>query len=105
LLAVVADPKRKYEALEKYVIDLIKMAKQGKLEPVTGRDEDIRHCMQILSQRTKNNHVLIGECGVGKTTIVEGLVFHLQCFLRTACRLWNWDMYIRQQLMSLNQER
>jgi ATP-dependent Clp protease ATP-binding subunit ClpA len=102
LLVVVADPEGKYEALEKYGIDLTEMAKQGKLDPVIGRDEEIRRCIQILSRRTKNNPVLIGEPGVGKTAIVEGSVFRLQCLLQTVCRLWNWNMYIRQQLMSLN---
>jgi hypothetical protein len=81
------------------------MAKQGKLDLVIGRDEEIRCCIQILSRRTKNNLVLISELGVGKTTIGEGSVFHLQCLLQTVCRLWNWDMYIRQQLMSLNRAR
>jgi ATP-dependent Clp protease ATP-binding subunit ClpB len=67
------DPEGKYEALEKYGIDLTETAKQGKLDPVIGRDEEIRCCIQILCQRTKNNQVLIGEPGVGKTAIVEGL--------------------------------
>ncbi|CAK9863915.1 unnamed protein product [Sphagnum jensenii] len=67
------DPEGKYEALEKYGIDLTETAKQGKLDPVIGRDEEIRCCIQILCQRTKNNPVLIGEPGVGKTAIVEGL--------------------------------
>jgi ATP-dependent Clp protease ATP-binding subunit ClpB len=67
------DPEGKYEALEKYGIDLTEMAKEGKLDPVIGRDEEIRRCIQILSRRTKNNPVLIGEPGVGKTAIVEGL--------------------------------
>jgi hypothetical protein len=105
LLVVVADPEGKYEALEKYGIDLTEMAKQGKLDPVIGRDEEIRRCIQIFSRRTKNNPVLIGEPGVGKTAIVEGSVFHLQCPLQIVCRLWNWDMYIRQQFMSLNRAR
>ncbi|CAK9261492.1 unnamed protein product [Sphagnum jensenii] len=63
----------KYEALEKYGIDLTETAKQGKLDPVIGRDEEICCCIQILCQRTKNNQVFIGEPGVGKTAIVEGL--------------------------------
>jgi ATP-dependent Clp protease ATP-binding subunit ClpB len=92
---VVANPERKYEALEKYGIDLTEMAKQGKPDLVIGCDEEIRRYIQIMSRRTKNNLVLIGEHVVGKTTIVEGLVFHLQCFLQTICRLWNWDMYIK----------
>jgi hypothetical protein len=81
------------------------MAKQGKLDPVIGRDEEIRHCIQILSQRTKNNHVLIDKPGVGKIVIIEGSVFHLQCLLQIVCRLSNWDMYVKQQLMSLNHAR
>jgi ATP-dependent Clp protease ATP-binding subunit ClpB len=92
---VVSDSERKYEALEKYGIDLTKMAKQGKLDPAIGRDEEIKRCIQILSRRTKNNLVLIGEPGVGKTVIVEGSVFHLQCLLQIVCRLWNWDIHIR----------
>ncbi len=62
-----------YEALKKYGIDLTERAQQGKLDPVIGRDEEIRRCMQVLSRRTKNNPVLIGEPGVGKTAVVEGL--------------------------------
>jgi ATP-dependent Clp protease ATP-binding subunit ClpA len=95
LLVMVANLEGKYEALEKYGIDLTKMAKQGKLDLVIGRGEEIRRCIQIMSQRTKNNHVLINEPSVGKTTIVEGSIFHLQCLLQTVCRLWNWDMYIK----------
>ncbi len=68
-----ANPEAKYKALERYAIDLIDMAKKGKLDPVIGRDQEIRRCMQILNRRTKNNPVLIGEPGVGKTAIVEGL--------------------------------
>ncbi|CBI22284.3 unnamed protein product, partial [Vitis vinifera] len=67
------DPEGKYEALEKYGKDLTAMAKAGKLDPVIGRDDEIRRCIQILSRRTKNNPVLIGEPGVGKTAISEGL--------------------------------
>ncbi|KAG2384083.1 Chaperone protein [Vigna angularis] len=66
------DPEGKYEALEKYGKDLTAMAKAGKLDPVIGRDDEIRRCIQILSRRTKNNPVLIGEPGVGKTAISEG---------------------------------
>jgi ATP-dependent Clp protease ATP-binding subunit ClpB len=62
-----------FEALKKYAIDLTERAQQGKLDPVIGRDEEIRRCMQVLSRRTKNNPVLIGEAGVGKTAIAEGL--------------------------------
>ncbi|TAJ07381.1 MAG: ATP-dependent chaperone ClpB [Nitrospirae bacterium] len=67
------DPEGTYQALEKYGRDLTKLAGQGKLDPVIGRDEEIRRVIQILSRRTKNNPVLIGEPGVGKTAIVEGL--------------------------------
>jgi len=66
-------PEDKYRALERYGIDLLEMARRGKLDPVIGRDEEIRRCMQVLNRRTKNNPVLIGEPGVGKTAIVEGL--------------------------------
>jgi len=67
------NPEDTYEALEKYGRDLTKLAQQGKLDPVIGRDAEIRRCIQVLSRRTKNNPVLIGEPGVGKTAIVEGL--------------------------------
>ncbi|XP_078430282.1 casein lytic proteinase B3 [Wolffia australiana] len=67
------DPEGKYESLEKYGKDLTAMARSGKLDPVIGRDDEIRRCIQILSRRTKNNPVLIGEPGVGKTAISEGL--------------------------------
>ncbi|MEX2167989.1 MAG: ATP-dependent chaperone ClpB [Pirellulales bacterium] len=67
------DPEGKFQALEKYGIDLVERAKQGKLDPVIGRDQEIRRVIQVLSRRTKNNPVLIGEPGVGKTAIVEGL--------------------------------
>jgi ATP-dependent Clp protease ATP-binding subunit ClpB len=66
-------PEETYQALERYGRDLCDMARQGKLDPVIGRDEEIRRCMQVLSRRTKNNPVLIGQPGVGKTAIVEGL--------------------------------
>ncbi|MGI9569851.1 MAG: Clp protease N-terminal domain-containing protein, partial [Desulfobulbia bacterium] len=66
-------PEEKYQALEKYGENLTDIAKQGKLDPVIGRDEEIRRIVQVLSRRTKNNPVLIGEPGVGKTAIVEGL--------------------------------
>lgn len=66
-----------FEALEKYSIDLNAMASSGKLDPVIGRDEEIRRCMQVLSRRTKNNPVLIGEPGVGKTAIAEGLALRI----------------------------
>lgn len=67
------NPEDKYQALEKYARDLTALARQGKLDPVIGRDEEIRRVIQVLSRRTKNNPVLIGEPGVGKTAIVEGL--------------------------------
>ena len=67
------NPEDGYEALEKYGRDLVQMAREGKLDPVIGRDEEIRHTIQILSRRTKNNPVLIGDPGVGKTAVVEGL--------------------------------
>ena len=67
------DPEGKYQALEKYGRELTQLAREGKLDPVIGRDEEIRRTIQILSRRTKNNPVLIGEPGVGKTAIVEGL--------------------------------
>jgi ATP-dependent Clp protease ATP-binding subunit ClpB len=67
------NPEETYKALERYGRDLTELARQGKLDPVIGRDEEIRRVMQVLSRRTKNNPVLIGEPGVGKTAIVEGL--------------------------------
>ena len=65
--------EEQYEALEKYGIDLVRAAEEGKLDPVIGRDEEIRRVIQILSRRTKNNPCLVGEPGVGKTAVVEGL--------------------------------
>ena len=67
------NPEAKYQALERYAKDLNELARQGKLDPVIGRDEEVRRVVQVLSRRTKNNPVLIGEPGVGKTAIVEGL--------------------------------
>ena len=67
------DPESSYEALDKYTTDLTALAHEGKLDPVIGRDEEIRRALQVLSRRTKNNPVLIGEPGVGKTAIVEGI--------------------------------
>jgi ATP-dependent Clp protease ATP-binding subunit ClpB len=67
------NPETKYQALERYAHDLTESARQGKLDPVIGREDEIRRVMQVLSRRTKNNPVLIGEPGVGKTAIVEGL--------------------------------
>ncbi len=67
------DPEGKYQALKKYAIDFTQLAREGKIDPVIGRDEEIRRITQILSRRTKNNPVLVGEPGTGKTAIVEGL--------------------------------
>ena len=66
-------PRAKYRSLEKYGRDLTELARQGKLDPVIGRDDEIKRVMQVLFRRTKNNPVLIGEAGVGKTAIAEGL--------------------------------
>ena len=71
------DPEGKYQSLEKFCIDLVEMAKIGKLDPVIGRDEEIRRVIQVLSRRTKNNPVLIGAPGVGKTAIAEGLALRI----------------------------
>src|SRR5213078_781672 len=68
-----ANPEEKYQALQRYAKDLTELAQRGKLDPVIGRDDEIRRVIQVLSRRTKNNPVLIGEPGVGKTAIVEGL--------------------------------
>ncbi|EFL49403.1 ATP-dependent chaperone ClpB [Solidesulfovibrio fructosivorans JJ]] len=72
-----ADPEGTYEALTKYGRDLVDAAKKGKIDPVIGRDEEIRRVIRILSRRTKNNPVVIGEAGVGKTAIVEGLAMRI----------------------------
>jgi len=71
------NPENQYQALEKYAVDLSTLAAEGKLDPVIGRDEEIRRVIQILSRRTKNNPVLIGEPGVGKTAIAEGLALRI----------------------------
>ncbi|MBF0146512.1 MAG: ATP-dependent chaperone ClpB [Magnetococcales bacterium] len=71
------DPEAGFQALEKYARDLTELARKGKLDPVIGRDEEIRRTIQVLSRRTKNNPVLIGEPGVGKTAIVEGLALRV----------------------------
>ncbi len=71
------DPENKYEVLNKYARDLTQLAAEGKLDPVVGRDEEIRRVIQVLSRRTKNNPVLIGEPGVGKTAIAEGLAHRI----------------------------
>ncbi len=72
-----ANPEETYEVLEKYGRDLVKMARENKLDPVIGRDEEIRRVIRILSRKTKNNPVLVGEPGVGKTAIVEGLAMRI----------------------------
>src|SRR3954471_12907753 len=71
------NPEEKYQALQRYGRDLVELARQGKIDPVIGRDEEIRRTIQVLSRRTKNNPVLIGEPGVGKTAIVEGLAIRV----------------------------
>jgi ATP-dependent Clp protease ATP-binding subunit ClpB len=71
------DPEGKFQALEKYTRDLTEAARRGKIDPVIGRDEEIRRVMQVLSRRTKNNPVLIGEPGVGKTAIAEGIAHRI----------------------------
>ncbi|MCB0357737.1 MAG: AAA family ATPase, partial [Bdellovibrionales bacterium] len=89
------NPEAKFDALNKYAKDLTELAEQGKLDPVIGRDEEIRRVVQVLSRRTKNNPVLIGEPGVGKTAIAEGL----------ALRIINEDVpnvLIGKKLMSLD---
>jgi ATP-dependent Clp protease ATP-binding subunit ClpB len=67
-----SNPEDKYQALSKYGRDLTALARQGKLDPVIGRDDEIRRVVQVLARRTKNNPVFIGDPGVGKTAIVEG---------------------------------
>ncbi|HVR21246.1 MAG TPA: Clp protease N-terminal domain-containing protein, partial [Polyangiaceae bacterium] len=71
------DPEGKFQALDKYTRDLTDLARRGKIDPVIGRDEEIRRVMQVLSRRTKNNPVLIGEPGVGKTAIAEGIAHRI----------------------------
>jgi ATP-dependent Clp protease ATP-binding subunit ClpB len=71
------NPEDKYQALQRYGRDLVEMARQGKIDPVIGRDDEIRRTMQVLARRTKNNPVLIGEPGVGKTAIIEGLAIRM----------------------------
>src|SRR5690606_1052383 len=66
-----------YQALKKYAINVTERAREGKLDPVIGRDEEIRRTIQVLSRRTKNNPVLIGEPGVGKTALIEGLAHRI----------------------------
>ena len=71
------NPEAKYQSLEKFCIDLVALAEAGKLDPVIGRDEEIRRVIQVLSRRSKNNPVLIGQPGVGKTAIAEGLALRI----------------------------
>ncbi len=71
------NPEATYQALERYGRDLVALARKGRIDPVIGRDDEIRRCMQVLARRTKNNPVLIGEPGVGKTAIVEGLALRI----------------------------
>src|SRR3970282_75640 len=71
------NPESTYRSLERYARDLTELARKGKLDPVIGRDDEIRRVIQVLSRRTKNNPVLIGEPGVGKTAIVEGLALRI----------------------------
>ncbi len=71
------DPEETYQALERFGRDLVELARRGKLDPVIGRDEEIRRCMQVLARRRKNNPVLIGDPGVGKTAIVEGMALRI----------------------------
>ena len=72
-----ANPEETYDALKKYGSDLVELARAGKLDPVIGRDQEIRNVIRILSRKTKNNPVLIGEPGVGKTAIAEGLALRI----------------------------
>ena len=95
------DPEGKYEALDKYGNDLTELARRGKLDPVIGRDDEIRRCIQILSRRTKNNPVIIGEPGVGKTAIAEGynsssccdIIAPLSFSLGFRCTVWKPAFY------------
>ena len=77
-----ANDDANYESLKKYTIDITEKARNGKLDPVIGRDDEIRRAIQVLSRRTKNNPVLIGEPGVGKTAIVEGLALRITDSIR-----------------------
>ncbi len=91
-----ATPEGSYEALAKYGVDLVAEARAGRLDPVIGRDAEIRRVIQILSRKSKNNPVLIGDPGVGKTAIVEGLaqrihaVMYPKAFGTGRCSPWIW---------------
>ena len=93
------DPESTYQSLVKYGRDLTQLAGQGKLDPVIGRDDEIRRVIQILSRRTKNNPVLIGEPGVGKTAIVEGLAIRIikgdvpEGLKQKKSSPWTWDRW------------
>ena len=102
------NPEGKYQALEKYARDLTELARRGKLDPVIGRDEEIRRVIQVLSRRTKNNPVLIGEPGVGKTAIVEGIAQRIVAAMfrsrlsRSALWHWIWGRWWRAQSSAEN---
>src|SRR5205814_4417007 len=90
-----SSPEGTYEALERYGRDLVQEASKGKLDPVIGRDAEIRRVIRVLSRRTKNNPVLIGEPGVGKTAIVEGLAQRIvrgDVPQNLKCRVFSLDM-------------